>query len=163
MIHSLWIIYRNKVKIQCMSLCHTLTNKTGHPPHASSMKLRCVCVLFLVQNYHRTSLYNSYTNFFYIKQPMPDDFHWYDSYGLHCCIQLTGICWEYQFGTKPKLVAKILATNFGFVPDWLYGIIELGQCLCLMAPRTFPVVLAKGNFRGNDWDISCWYLWKLHI
>ena len=24
-----------------------------------------------------------------------------------------------QSGTKPKLVAKILATNFGFAPDWL--------------------------------------------
>ena len=23
-----------------------------------------------------------------------------------------------QSGTKPKFVAKILATNFGFVPDW---------------------------------------------
>ena len=24
----------------------------------------------------------------------------------------------YQSGTKPNLVAKILATKFGFVPDW---------------------------------------------
>ena len=24
-----------------------------------------------------------------------------------------------QCDTKPKLLAKILATNFGFVPDWL--------------------------------------------
>ena len=23
-----------------------------------------------------------------------------------------------QSGTKPKLVAEIVATNFGFVPDW---------------------------------------------
>ena len=27
--------------------------------------------------------------------------------------------WSYQSGTKPNLVAKILATKFGFVPDWL--------------------------------------------
>ena len=26
----------------------------------------------------------------------------------------------YQSGTKPNLVAKILATKFGFVPDWLW-------------------------------------------
>ena len=27
-----------------------------------------------------------------------------------------------QFGTKLKLVVKMLDTNFGFVPDWLDGI-----------------------------------------
>ena len=45
----------------------------------------------------------------------------------------------------PKMVAKILATNFGFVPDWDLGLKKKAQQLTLMGELWVYIISIWGN------------------